>query len=616
MRSIILWSTLISKIEPLKDFCLMFLVFAIYPLRICYNCAATERQRTRLTRNVPHGRDRNSEREIMKNRFYTMGLPLVFFLTLGAGMALGADAEPASARWSVRPLAEVARHLAPELNRDALALEDLDRLEQGLPYRFALPEEVSLKPDATGTWEALPSGRSLWRLRIHSQDVLSLNLGFTRFWLPYGARLLIYPATGEGPVLVYDELDNAAHGELWTSVLLTDEVVVELEVDPALRWQIDLELTSIGRGYRFFGEELTDKSGFCNIDVVCPEGDPWRDEIDTVGVYSRAGRTLCTGFMINNTAEDGTPYFQTAYHCDVRANVAPSVVVYWNYQSPECGQHGGGSLADNQSGSTLRAEYQITDVTLLELDEMPDLDFDVKYAGWDRSDSVPTSAVAIHHPSVDEKSISFENDPLTITSYSSNSGPGDETHLRVADWDLGTTEGGSSGSPLFDQNHYVVGQLHGGAASCNNDLPDWYARFHVSWTGGGTSGTRLSDWLDPTGSGVQTLDLYDRAPSSVGEGTPGLSSDFILGNNSPNPFNPQTTIFFNLPQETVARLRVYDMSGRLVRTLLNNGMAPKGRNEVVWNGRDDSGQPAASGIYFYRLEIDGYTETKRMALVK
>ena len=263
----------------------------------------------------------------MNNRLFTLVLAILLSVAVTPQMILGADADPAATRWPVRPLAEVARHLAPDLDREALAREDLARREQGLPTRFALVQEVSLTPDASGTWETLPSGRSLWRLRISSRDVLSLNLGFIRFWLPGDARLLVYPAAGEGLVQSYDESDNAVHGQLWTPVLLTDEVVVELEVDPALRWQVELELTSIGRGYRLFGEDLADKSGTCNIDVVCAEGDLWRKEIDTVGVYSLGGSTFCTGFMVSNTAEDGTSYFMTAYHCGVRAARAPSVVV-------------------------------------------------------------------------------------------------------------------------------------------------------------------------------------------------------------------------------------------------------------------------------------------------
>ncbi len=109
--------------------------------------------------------------------------------------------------------------------------------------------------------------------------------------------------------------------------------------------------------------------------------------------------------------------------------------------------------------------------------------------------------------------------------------------------------------------------------------------------------------------------VFPSLPSSVQDGTLPIHAPRLL-QNYPNPFNPQTTISFNLPQETIASLRVYDLSGRLVRTLLNNETAPQGLNQVVWNGRNDSGQQVPSGVFFYRLEAAGFTESKRMVLVK
>jgi hypothetical protein len=210
--------------------------------------------------------------------------------------------------------------------------------------------------------------------------------------------------------------------------------------------------------------------------------------------------------MVNNSAQDSTPYFMTAYHCGISSSNASSLVAYWNYETSVCGGTPDGSLSDWQSGAYFRAGYSSSDFTLVELDSDPDPAWGVTFAGWDRSGNNATTAIAIHHPSVDEKRISFEYASTTTTSYLGTSVPGDGTHERVIDWDVGTTEGGSSGSPLFNQNHRVIGQLHGGYAACTNNSSDWYGKFSVSWSGGGSSSSRLRDWLDPGNTGATYVD--------------------------------------------------------------------------------------------------------------
>ncbi len=296
--------------------------------------------------------------------------------------------------------------------------------------------------------------------------------------------------------------------------------------------EIDLELISIGCGYREIGQPENEKSGICNIDVVCPEGDDWRDEIDSVGVYTVNGSWMCTGTLVANTSLDGAPLFLTAYHCGINnSEIAQSVVVYWNFQSPECGDQGGGLKDSFQSGEELLARYYDTDFALIKLDGIPDPALGVKYAGWDRSSADPSSAVCIHHPNTDEKSISFEYDASMTTSYDGYTSPGDGLYLRVVDWDLGTTERGSSGSALFNPDHRVVGQLRGGYAACGNDLSDWYGRLSASWSGGGTSDSRLSDHLDPIGSGVFAFPLDINLTYS------GIDDWFAIG-SAGGPFSP------------------------------------------------------------------------------
>ena len=84
----------------------------------------------------------------------------------------------------------------------------------------------------------------------------------------------------------------------------------------------------------------------------------------------------------------------------------------------------------------------------------------------------------------------------------------------------------------------------------------------------------------------------------------------------PNPFNPRTTIAFELSTQETVNLHIFDLSGHLVRDLVKRGVFASGRHEAVWNGRDNSGRQLASGTYFFRLEAGGYTETKRMVLIK
>jgi len=417
-------------------------------------------------------------------------------------------------------LSQVEALRLPELDRGALAREDLERARTALPPRFAVPTEVRVTPFTHGTLEAAGPEALLWRLRIEAPGATSLNLGFSRYHMPAGGRLMIYSADGRRVVRPFTAADNESHGELWTPLVEGEELVVELTL-PALELdELELELSRIGQGYRGFGarDESAEDSGSCNVDVVCPIADPWRTEIPAVGVISTGGSTFCTGFLVNNTAGDQAPYFMTANHCGIGVGNASSLVVYWNFETSVCGAGPDGTLTEFSSGATHLASYGPSDFTLVLLDDAPDPDFGVAYAGWNRSGLDEASAVAIHHPSGDEKRISFEDQPTTTTSYLGTSVPGNGTHIRIADWDLGTTEGGSSGSPLFNPAHQVIGQLHGGYAACGNDSDDWYGKLSVSWDGGGTPGTRLSDWLDPLATGavsLETLGLPSLPPSGT-----------------------------------------------------------------------------------------------------
>ena len=391
----------------------------------------------------------------------------------------------------------------------ALQVEDDLRDQQGLAPRYAVPNLVEITAATHGHWEKLDDKLAMWRLRFTCKNAISMNFGFQRWLLPIDSEMMIYNVEGTHRIRPFTIDDYNDSGELWTPAVAGGDVIIEIRCPQNAVTLIkeEIKLTSVNAGYRGFHEAFGQQplpnntpslSGSCNIDVACPESVGWENEIDCVGVISTGGSTFCTGFMVNNTSQDGTPYFMTADHCGIFSGNAPSLVVYWNYENSFCrppgsaasGGPGDGVLNQFSTGSIYRAGSATSDFTLVELNSPPNAAFGVSFCGWDASTSAPTSAVGIHHPATDEKRISFENQPPSLST----------NFVTVNDWDAGTTEPGSSGSPLFDQNHRVIGQLCCGGAACGNNLSDDYGRFSRSWNLG------LSAWLDSAGTGQLFVD--------------------------------------------------------------------------------------------------------------
>ncbi len=142
------------------------------------------------------------------------------------------------------------------------------------------------------------------------------------------------------------------------------------------------------------------------------------------------------------------------------------------------------------------------------------------------------------------------------------------------------------------------------------------------------------DWTIPAAASadarlkVVALDLAGNAASDTSDATfeivaatavandrPPVTAHALL-NNVPNPFNPRTTIAYALPALAHVTLRIFDVQGRQVRVLVDGLRDGPAWHEAVWDALDDSGLPAASGVYFYRLETSGFVQTQRMALVR
>ena len=415
-------------------------------------------------------------------------------------------------------LSDIEKVVMPPQDNAALLQKEMQRRGPGIAPRFAVNMETNISPNTHGTWERLANGNALWRLWIISEGAKSLNLGFTKYLMPRGGSLILYSPDKTRVMGPFTPADNEEHEQLWTPVLDGDELVVEVQVPAAVKHQLQLELKFINHDFVGFSQMA---SGSCNLDVICGGADGWeivdayRDIIQSVAVIGTGGNTFCTGFLVNNARQDCTPYFMTANHCNINSGNAPSLVAYWNYfnstcrqpSTPPSGANGNGTLNDFNSGSIWRAGWGNSDFTLVELDDPVSETADAFFAGWSAEDFAPTDTViTIHHPNTQEKRISFEFDPTFVSTYNGSSPQPNGNHITVPDWDIGTTEGGSSGAPLFNRQKRVVGQLHGGFAACGNNSLDSYGWFHTSWEGNGTPTSRLKDWLDPDDTGIIVLD--------------------------------------------------------------------------------------------------------------
>lgn len=444
---------------------------------------------------------------LQKNSIICQLLIVVSLLIL-AGISV--DAQD---RWldeTGAPLASIEHLILPYLDNEELKEKnkwngDSDRI----PNVFAETIIQNINAEKQGFWESTAAGHLLWRQRITSVGAYSLNLGFKKFYLPPSAALFVYDVEKTFVVGPITQEDNDFHEEWWTPIIPSDDLIIELQIAPEEKGNLKLTVSAINHDFSGLGSVI---SGSCNLDVVCgaEDGfdivDRFREVIDGVGMIMVEGRVQCTGTLINNTRKDCIPYVLTAEHCGISESSAASVLVYWNFQNSQCrqpgsqesGEAGDGVQMQFNSGASLISKYDQSDFTLLELDDPVNPDYNPFFVGWDRNTEMVDSAFAIHHPTGDEKRISFDFDTLTFNV--------DRNFVRVHDWDIGTTERGSSGGPLFNFNAHIIGALTGGDASCNNDEYDEFGMFKKSWEGGGTPETSLKPWLDPLNTGQNTLD--------------------------------------------------------------------------------------------------------------
>lgn len=383
----------------------------------------------------------------------------------------------------------------PEVDAERMIAEDEVRAANGAkgPFRFGVNHDTDLSMENSGTWSTLQDGTRVWRLTLHCPGAKSINFIFGEFDIPVDARVFVWNDAQE----VLGAFTNASAGNtgsLGVSQLTGERVTVQYEEPASVNSHASLRITQVTHGYRGFGiDRGLGDSGSCNNNTICPEGDPWRDQISSVAMIVVNGNGYCTGQLINNCANDGTPYFLTANHCTSGQNPV-NWTFRFNWASPTCTPTAAGPTDNTVSGATLLESDPGSDVALLQLTTAPPASYDVWYTGWDATAEAPRSVTAIHHPTGDVKKISFDADGPVLGTFDG------AQCWHILNWDDGTTEGGSSGSGLWNPEGRLIGQLFGGQANCGNNVNDYFGRFDLSHG-------LLTQWLGTCSPPV--LDGYD-----------------------------------------------------------------------------------------------------------
>ncbi len=443
------------------------------------------------------------------------GLPAVCLLFVSLSLSAQTDSRPCPA--SLLGLTGSAIEL-PALDVEAAWLRaDKEAAEWGKHlYGVVQENAVDLSPEG-GVTQHIAA--------VHVDRAQGVALHFDDFHLPAGAELWVTDAEGtwqEGP---YDFRDNDNHGRIATGDVPGEWVVLRLQVPAELSGAVRLHIEGAAALFRDV-DGARGGSQPCEVDVACPEIQGWecqRDATVRLSIIENGGSYLCSGAMVNTTALDCRQYMLTALHCASNADDDDFALlkVYYNYERPECGE-GNGLLNRRRTGVIRLADsddiqgsnFQGSDFLLVEVEDAIPTSWPVYFAGWDASGSGSGEGVGIHHPSGDVKKIS------TYTQNTSSISLGDfGSHWRVY-WvetvtEHGVTEGGSSGSHLFNEEGLSIGTLSAGLSACTNggagvgtgpNQPDYYGKMSFHWDDNpNPADEKLELWLDPENTGQTVL---------------------------------------------------------------------------------------------------------------
>lgn len=494
------------------------------------------------------------------------------------------------------PSFDIAQKIAEDAERDLNSMTK--------PYKFGHKFDTHYSLENDGTWTTLANGNKIWQFKVHSSQALSINFMLSNFQLSPNAEMYVYNEDRSEKLGPFTAQLNNDEKQLTTWPLSGDTMILEL-YQPKNETST-LEISGIVHGYKAKNMKSPGDSGICNYDVDCEIGDPLNIQKKSIVEILINGMEWCSGTLLNNTAQDKKPYIMTADHCFGTATGAVANLAFrfnWKAEEPECPGNpvieAPGKLQTSY-GATVRAKNPDSDFFLAEINNPIPEDWDVVFAGWDRSGEVPEgNTYCLSHPSTDMMKIALNEDPLTID------GPLGSNFWLISEWEKGVTEGGSSGSGLFKENGSFIGNLYGGWAACsgfdNNGLYDTYGRFDISWTGGGANNNRVSNWLDPINTGEIEISYLPNIPDLYTSEITSVKSNEIQ--IYPNPIT-QNQFHIELKKGQSASYEIFDATGKLVK----RGKTSQ-KQTVNTHG-------FAKGIYFIQIKDNLNHLTKEKLIIK
>ena len=480
---------------------------------------------------------------------------------------------------------KIDKRVFDEPNIAALKIEDSLTDNSGTaPWRFGFNNNTNINISNSGTWINLPNGDRIWQLVVVCKNALTINLTFSQTTIPKGNELYVYNPSKDF-ILGKFTASHLYNGELGTELVPGEMTIVEYFV-PKGSSIGNVNICTVTHGYRTPDEFLLKAfggSGACNVNVNCPEGAAWTQQRNSVVMLVSGSNGFCTGALINNTLNDGKPYVLTANHC--YSNPA-TWIFRFQWESTSCINPSTSPTFQSLSGAVLRAQGTPSDFCLVEItgglvNGTVPAAYTPYFSGWDNTETISPSAVCIHHPSGDIKKIAIENNALISTSFG---GSPSNSHWGVLSWDLGVTEPGSSGSPLFNQNRRIIGQLHGGASACGASvLSDEYGKVSVSWNpAGSTTSGQLKHWLDPNNTNASFVDGYDPSNAPTITLDAGLSnSAFIQTSLCGSNYIPNVTISNGGSQTVTTAVISYSIDGGTAQNYNWNGSLAQFQTQVI-----------------------------------